>query len=104
MASTFDYPSAIIDVETIANTTSDELNHTYFALTDLTSDDFAAVTLATDLDYISASTSETITSLSIGDVLEFVDNYGNKGLIAVVDIQGTNGIGDYIELDIKVQR
>ncbi|WP_010664578.1 hypothetical protein [Marinilabilia salmonicolor] len=104
LASTFDYPSAIIDVKTIANTTSDQLNHTYFTLSDLTSEDFAAVTLASDLDYITASTSETITNLSEGNVLEFVDNYGNKGLVEVIDIQGTNGTGDYIELDIKVQR
>ncbi|WP_291862191.1 hypothetical protein [Marinilabilia sp.] len=104
LASTADYPSSIIDVETIANTTADQLNHTYFALTDLTSVDFADVTLDSDLNSISASTAETITNLSVGDVLEFVDNYGNKGLIEVVDIQGTNGIGDYIELDIKVQR
>jgi hypothetical protein len=104
LASTSDYPSSVIDVETVANTTADQLNHTYFALTDLTSVDFENVTLASDLNSISASTAETITNLAEGDVLEFVDNYGNKGLIMVVDIQGTNGIGDYIELDIKVQR
>ncbi len=100
LASTADYPSNIIDIETIANTTADELNHTYFAHSDL---DFEAVVSASDLDVITQSADETVTNLAVGDVLEFVDNYGNKGLIRVEDIVGTDGTGDYIELDIKVQ-
>jgi hypothetical protein len=65
--------------------------------------DFDAVVSASDLDDVSSSTSETLTNLTVGDVLEFVDNYGKKGMIKVTAIEGTWNNGDYIELDIKVQ-
>lgn len=103
LASTFDYPSNIIDVVTIANTTSDELNHTYFQTSSQTATDFEEITYASDLDYITQPEDETITKLQVGDVIEFVDNYGKKGMIEVTEINGTDGEGDYIELNIKVQ-
>jgi hypothetical protein len=103
LASSYDYPSSIIDVPEVANTTQDELNHTYFSSSDLTVEDFDAVQYASDLDNISQASEETITGLSESDIIEFVDNYGNKGLIKVTEIQGTWNAGDYIELSIKVQ-
>ena len=102
LASTNDYPSTVINIPEIANTTA-ELNHTYFALSDKTSTDFDAVTSANDLEFISTSTSETIKNISVNDIIEFVDNYGKKGLIRVEKINGTWNSGDYIELDIKIQ-
>jgi hypothetical protein len=103
LASTFDYPSNIIDVKEVANTTADELNHTYFASSNLTETEFGAVANASDLDFVTESAMETITNLNVDDVIEFVDNYGNKGLIRVIEIEPGNGVGDYIKLHIKVQ-
>ena len=103
LASTWDYPSSIIDIETVASTSSDELNHTYFAQSELTIEEFDAIASASELDGISQSSEETVTNLAVGDVLEFVDNYGKKGLIKVTEIEGTWNTGDYIKLDIKVQ-
>lgn len=103
LASTFDYPSSIIDVVSIANTTSDELNHTYFKTSSQTESDFENITNASELDDITQSENETITGLQVGDILEFVDDYGKKGMIEVAEINGTDGQGDYIELNIKVQ-
>lgn len=103
LASTDAYPSSIINVEAIANTT-DPLNNTYFKLSTKTSAEFDAISVSGDLDFITQPTSETITGLVAGDIIEFVDDYGKKGMIKVVDVVGTNGSNDYIKLDIKVQR
>lgn len=102
LSSTSDYPSSVMDIETVANTT-DELNNAFFKLSALTSDDFDGVSAATDLDFISTTTDETITGLTPGDVVEFVDEYGKKGLIRVDHVEGTYNSGDYIQIDIKVQ-
>lgn len=101
LSSTFDYPSNIINIPSIANLENkDELNHCNFALSTM---DFDAVINASDLNDIQKPANETIKQLSKNDVVEFVDNYGKKGLIKVVDIKGTDGAKDYIELNIKVQ-
>lgn len=88
----------VVDVSGIAGTS--ELNDCFFASSSL---DFDAVSTSSDLDDISTPSSQSINGLSVGDVVEFVDNYGKKGLIKVKDIEGTYNSGDYIELDIKVQ-
>lgn len=102
LASTSDYPSAIINIPEIANT-SDPLNNTFFAKSTKTSADFDAVTASGDLDFITEPESETVTGLEADQIIEFVDDYGKKGLIRVVQVVGTDGADDYIEIDIKVQ-
>ncbi|MBN2165236.1 MAG: hypothetical protein JW717_03065 [Marinilabiliaceae bacterium] len=93
--------TSIVDVDGIAGTS--DLNNCYFALSAMTVADFDAVENSNDLDNITTPSEQSINSLEIGDIIEFVDNYGNKGLIKVVNIVGTYNSGDYIELDIKVQ-
>ncbi len=90
--------TSIVDVDGIAGTS--ELNNCFFAMSSL---DFDAVSISSDLDGISQPSSQNITDLAVGDVVEFVDNYGKKGLIKVAEIKGTYNSGDYIKLDIKVQ-
>lgn len=103
LASTDAYPSSIIDIETVANTT-DALNNAYFRKsTTQTSADFDAVSVSGDLDFITKPTTESVTKLVAGDIIEFVDDYGNKGLIRVVEINPGTGSTGYIEIDIKVQ-
>jgi hypothetical protein len=89
-----------IDVDGIAGTT--DLNDAYFALSTKTSADFTAATKAGDFTF-SAPTSQKISGLVAGNIVEFVDNYGKKGLIRVVEVKGTTGSTDYIKIDIKVQ-
>lgn len=90
-----------VDVDGIAGTT--DLNDCYFRLsTTLSSADFDAVDTAGDLTF-ATPTAQKITGLEVGDIIEFVDNYGNKGLIRVTDIVGTFNSTDYIEIDIKIQ-
>ena len=65
--------------------------------------DFDAVTLSSDLDSISTPLTQEVTGLEEGDILEFEDQYGTKGLIRIVEINGTDGTNGYITFDIKVQ-
>jgi hypothetical protein len=102
LSSPNDYPSSIIDIATVANTTA-TLNSSFFSLSSNTSDDFNAIISSNDLDYITTSVEETITGLETGNIIEFVDNYGKKGLIEIVEIKGTYNSGDYMTINIKVQ-
>jgi len=90
-----------INVDSIAGTT--ELNNFYFASSTKTSAEFDAVETSGDLDDIDEPTEQKISGLEVGDIIEFVDNYGKKGLIRVTEIKGKFNAGDYIKLDIKVQ-
>jgi len=110
LASTSDYPALFnhdndtntpnVNVSGLTGVAQEELNKFYIATSSI---DFDAVTSASDLDGIQTITSERVIDLSVGDILEFIDQYGNKGVIKVIEISGTDGIGDFIKLDIKVQ-
>jgi hypothetical protein len=99
-------PITIIDIPAKSGTTNDDLNKTYFKLSAKTASDFDNVAKFSDLASVSVTaTNETvrITRLDVGNVVEFVDNYGKKGLIKVLEIQGTNGSDAFIRIAIKVQ-
>jgi hypothetical protein len=103
LASAVNYETAFpfVDVDGIAGTA--DLNKAYFALSTKTSAEFDAVTTSENLAFITASTTQKIAGLVAGNIVQFVDNYGKKGLIRVVEVKGTTGAGDYIKIDIKVQ-
>ncbi|WP_299899286.1 hypothetical protein [uncultured Aquimarina sp.] len=110
LASTSDYPALfdddndastpLVNVSGLTGVAQDELNKFYISTSLI---DFDAVTSATDLDGISQATTERATELSVGDILEFTDQYGKKGVIKVTNITGTDGNDGSITLDIKVQ-
>ena len=64
---------------------------------------FDGVALSGDLNAITSSSVQKITNLSVGDVIEFVDNYGKKGMIKITAIQPGFGNNDFIEFDVKIQ-
>ncbi len=103
LASPNDYPTSIVDVPTISGIAVDDLNKAYFALSSLTVAEFDAVATASDLNNITASTNQVINGLVAGNIVEFVDNYGNKGLIKVDEVSGTFNSGDFIKITVKVQ-
>jgi len=74
-----------------------DLNQFFFAESTL---DFDTAT-NTEIDAISSPSSEEINNLEAGDVIEFVDTYGNKGLIRVNQVEGTFNAGDFIEFDVN---
>ncbi|WP_025741649.1 hypothetical protein [Aquimarina pacifica] len=89
--------SAIAGVSGVAQ---EELNNFYITTSTL---DFDTITERSDLDNISIPTSERVTNLSVGNVLEFVDSYGNKGLIKVTGLVPGDGSSGQITISIKVQ-
>lgn len=103
LASTNNYPIDIIDVPTISKVVVEELNKVYFSLSAKTVAEFDAISSKSDLDFIVTSTSQRINQLTKDNIIEFVDSYGNKGLIKVVEINTGAGTSGFIKLDIKVQ-
>jgi hypothetical protein len=102
LASTSYYETSFpfVDVNGIAGTS--DLNEAFFALSTKTSADFDASTKSGDLTFAKSAT-QIVSNLAVGNIVEFVDKYGKKGLIRVVEIKGTFNSGDYIKIDIKVQ-
>lgn len=102
LASTSNYPSDIINVPVVAKTT-EPLNNTYFVISSKTVADFDAVSVSGDLDFITKPVSERVNQLEVNDIIEFVDDYGKKGLIKVTEINPGTGSTGFIKIDIKVQ-
>lgn len=103
LASASNYPSNIVNIPTISGVAQEELNSFFLAKSTLTSADFDAVTSASDLSTIATPTSERVTQLAEGDIVEIEDQYGNKGLLRVTDITGTDGSSGAITFDVKIQ-
>jgi hypothetical protein len=100
------YPSSIIDVPAVSGTATADLNSTYFAFSTKTVTDFTDVTVSDDLSFVNVATTltnERINQLDVDDIIEFVDNYGKKGLIRVVSITTGTGLSGQMTVDIKVQ-
>jgi len=89
------------DEEDAANET---LNNFFFRLsTDFDSADFEGITIASELESIVPPTAVNITNLAEGDIIEFVDNFGNKGLIRILFVEPGFNNDDFIRFEIKVQ-
>jgi hypothetical protein len=100
LSSTNDYLDAIVNIPTLSGIAKADLNKVYFRKG--TTLDFATVTTAS-LNAITASTEQTVKNLRAGELIEFVDKYGKKGLIKVISVTGTDGTTGVIKVDIKVQ-
>lgn len=79
-------------------------NNTMLGLTTLTSANFDAADNAAVVSANSSATMSTVTTLIAGDVLAFKTVAGKMGLIRVSDIKGTYNDGDYMKIDVKVQK
>ena len=79
------------------------LNDAYFALSTLDAAGFDGIVLSGDLDNIVQSSSQKITNITVGSVIEFVDNYGKKGLIKITEIEAGFNNNDFIVFDVKIQ-
>ena len=101
-ASASAYPNSIVNIPNFTGLEKTELNQCYFAISTLTTSDFDAATEAT-LESIVQPSAEVIKNLQEDDVVEFVDAYGNKGLIKVTRIKEGNGTDGEIEFDVKVK-
>lgn len=98
------YPTDVIDIRAKAGLDANAtLNKCFFKKSTKTSTDFEDVEISKDLDFITPASVERITGLAANDIIEFVDNYGKKGLIKVLEVKGTFGTSDYIKIEVKVQ-
>lgn len=82
---------------------NETLNEGFFVLSAMDAAAFDGITLSGDLDSVTKSDAQKITNLAIGDVIEFVDNYGKKGLIKITDIKAGFNTNDFIQFDVKIQ-
>ncbi len=82
---------------------NETLNEAFFSTSTFLAADFDAIALSGELDIVITSTNQKITNLSVGDVIEFVDNYGKKGLIKITEIEAGFNNDDFIVFDIKIQ-
>jgi len=83
--------------------TEETLNEMFFAMSGMNAEAFDGIALAGDLDSIVKSEVQKITNLEVGDVIEFVDNYGKKGIIKITAIQAGFGNADFIKFSVKIQ-
>jgi len=81
-------------------------NNTTFKITSISTADFDAITNETQLlsKFIETGTDKKATELSTGKVVSFKTASGKKGLLKVTEIKGTSSSGDYIKVDIKIQK
>ena len=106
IASVFGYELPGVNISEISEVPREEFNMMYFATTELTADQFVSLSSSSEIDTVvtvSTSNDQIITQLSEGDVIQFVDKYGNKGMILVKEIQEGFNQDDFIIIDIKVQ-
>lgn len=103
----FNYPTIAIDIPAKASTTNTELNKVYFKKsTTITTATFDAVAISSDLSAVAVAADDAnivVKQLALNDVVEFVDQYGKKGLIKVLEVNAGNGSDKYIRFAIKVQ-
>ncbi|MRI01760.1 hypothetical protein GH721_14555 [Kriegella sp. EG-1] len=88
------------DEEDAANET---LNEGYFSTSTMLAADFDAIVLSGSLDVIVKSTSQSVSDLAVGNVIEFVDNYGKKGLIKITALDPGFNVNNSITFDVKIQ-
>ena len=103
LASSSNYPTDIVDIPTISGVAESELNEFLFAKSTLTTTDFENVSSSGDLNSIVTPTAQRVTQLEVDDIVEFEDQYGNKGLIRVTAIVEGFGNDGAITFDVKVQ-
>ncbi|GAB1856481.1 hypothetical protein MHTCC0001_13160 [Flavobacteriaceae bacterium MHTCC 0001] len=96
-----DSATGLVAVSVLTGVDQTELNQFYFAKSTKSVTDFENATLA-DLNAISKPTAEEVNNLAIDDIVEFQDQYGNKGLIRILDKKDSFGSDGFISFDVKV--
>ena len=97
---TSSYPE--VAIPSLADLTETK-NVVYFRNSTKTAAQFDAITISSELDFITTPDDTFVKSLITGDVVEFVDQYGKKGMIKVLEAMEGNESNKYISISIKVQ-
>lgn len=96
------YNTDVINVPNVSGIAVGDLNKFYFKKSTKTVQNFDDASLNSDLDF-DAPTSQDVQSLKVNDIIEFADQYGNKGLMKVTALKESYGSDGYIDITIKVQ-
>ncbi|MEJ7644641.1 MAG: hypothetical protein WKF87_08595 [Chryseolinea sp.] len=78
-------------------------NIVYFRNSTKTTAQFDAITKSSHLDFITTPGETFVKNLVTGDVVEFVDQYGKKGMIKVLEAMEGNESNKFIRIEIRVQ-
>lgn len=103
LASTKNFPTDIINVPTISKVATTELNEFFIGKSTKTVEEFDKIKNGTELNNIVKPVTQRVNGLVKGDILEFVDAYGNIGLIKVTEVVEGFGRDGKIVFDVKVQ-
>jgi hypothetical protein len=87
-----------------AMSTWSKLNNTKFKTTSLTQADFNAANSSAIDAAASGASATSISSVSKGQVIAFTTEGNKNGLIYVEDLKPGVNTGDYIKIDVKVQK
>jgi hypothetical protein len=98
--STSSYPEVAIPSLADLNETK---NVVYFRNSTKTATEFDAITTSSQLDFITQPDDTFVKDLVTGDVVEFVNQYGKKGMIKVLEAMEGNESNKFIRIAIKVQ-
>lgn len=91
-------------VEAVTGLAKTDLNKCYFAKSGKTKAEFDAVNSRIGLENsLTTSSSQKINGLEVDDVVEFLDQYGNKGLIKITALTKGTGSKGEITFRVKVQ-
>jgi hypothetical protein len=97
-------------VETVTGLERTELNKCYFGKSNKTVAQFDAINttdglnnLLTDDSNQDTSSLNAVNALEIDDVVAFLDQYGNKGLIKITALTKGNGTAGKITFEVKIQ-
>ncbi len=97
---TSSYPE--VAIPSLGNLTETK-NIVYFRNSTKTTTEFDAITTSSQLNFITTPGETFVKSLVTGDVVEFVDQYGKKGMIKVLEAMEGNESNKFINIAFKVQ-
>lgn len=103
LASTKNFPTDIINVPAISKVATTELNEFFIGKSTKTVEEFDKIKNGTELNNIVKPVTQRVNGLVKGDILEFVDAYGNIGLIKITEVVEGFGREGKIVFDVKVQ-
>ncbi|UZO80781.1 hypothetical protein NBT05_17810 [Aquimarina sp. ERC-38] len=90
-------------ISALTGVPQEELNTFFFGASNLSFEEFEAISTGDELNGIGPLTRERINNLEEGQIVEFIDSYGHKGLILVLNVNGTFGNDGAITILVKVQ-
>ncbi len=102
--STSTYPTIAFTNFPEFNASTEAKNTCFFRTSTKTVAEFDAISVSSDLNFITKPADQFVSNLEANKVIEFVDQYGKKGMIKVLQAVPGNTPGtNFVRITIKVQ-